>query len=348
MHSSPIGISAVIPTRNRRESLFRLLRSLRAQNYQLKEIIIVDSSDIPISPLVLSAEFPELPIMYETSPPAADVQRNRGIRLATASHIFLCDDDLEVPKNYLARLSEILEKSPDIGAISGLCFELDGDGRFQYSFPTIKFRNLVWQFIFQLTVWADVSKTTTNLLARPILLLLQRFYSDRGNTYTLAGWPLVTQVQSPLFRTSVFSLGGSVIRRDWLLKSPYDEILDTYGIGDNYGVALNFPQRQPIVITTENYVLHHKVSGNRLPKPVSYFRRILALHYFMKTSEKFSTLNRVCLLWSLIGNAIYQMVKYQPEMLRATLKAMKLIATAKNPYLSAKRAGDVKAVSPTL
>ncbi len=130
--------------------------------------------------------------------------------------------------------------------------------------------------------------------------------------------------------------------------SPYDEILDEYGIGDNYGVALNFPQRQPIVVTTESCVLHHKVNEDRLPKPLSYYRRILALHYFMTTNDRFNVVNRVLLVWSLIGNAIYQVVKYQTEMLRATIKAMKLIISGKNPYLLGRTTGGVRTVSPTL
>lgn len=40
-----IKISAVIATRNRKDSLYRTLRAILNQTYKLEEVIIVDSSD---------------------------------------------------------------------------------------------------------------------------------------------------------------------------------------------------------------------------------------------------------------------------------------------------------------
>lgn len=343
-----MDISTVIPTRNRKESLFRLLKSLSLQSYKLKEVIIIDSSDHSLSPSILNSEFPSLHIIYKTSEPSACIQRNAGIRLATSSHVFLCPDDLEVPKEYLTRVVHYFETHPEAGAVSGLLVEPDSNGELQYHFPTIKLTTLLWHFIFQLTVWADLTKTRTTLFGRPLLSLLQWYYRYKGNTYSLAGWPLVTQVNAASFRTSLFSLGGAVIRRDWLLLSPYDEILDTHGIGDNYGVTLNFPGKKPIVVIKETYIIHHKSNENRLSKPQTYFRRILALHYFLTTSNKFLAITQLFLIWSLLGNLIYQVIKHQGEMRRATSKAIRLILTGHNPYLIAFQQGNVKCISPTI
>lgn len=332
-----MDISAVIPTRNRKETLFRLLNSLDRQEYRLKEVVIIDSSDDPLSGSFFATKFPRLPIVYRTSKPSVCLQRNLGIQLTTSSHVFLCEDDLEVPGDYLSTIIQTFRTHPEIHAISGLCFEPDSTGKIQYSFPTIKLKNLLWHFMFQLTVWADLSKIQTNALGRPLLSLLQQFYRYKGNTYSLAGWPLVTQVDAQLFRTSLFSLGGSVIRRDWLVLSPYDERLDPHGIGDNYGVALNFPQNMPIVVNTEVYVIHHKARENRLSTDEVYLRRILALDYFMARSRRFSLLNRCILVWSLVGNLLYQTVKRQRKMGRATLRAFELLLMGRNPYLSAQK-----------
>jgi GT2 family glycosyltransferase len=343
-----VDISAVIPTRNRMVSLRRLLRSLSGQTYPLKEVVIVDSSDEPLEPHSLQTSFPRLKIIYRPSEPAACVQRNEGIRLATASHVFICPDDLEVPEGYLQSLVFFIEQHPDAGAVSGLLREPDGAGEFRHGFPTVRLRALVWKFLFQQTVWADLSNVEVTALGKPVLHLLRRYYRRRGNTYTLAGWPLVTQIGGPYFRTSLFSLGGAVIRRDWLLQSPYDEILDQHGIGDNYGVALHFPMEQPIWVTTETSVVHHKVSENRLPRSLTYFRRILALHYFMKNHPRFTPLNRMWLLWSLVGNALYFMLRQDAERRRATLKAMQLILTGRNPYVHARRNGAARRISPVV
>ena len=343
-----MDISAVIPTRNRKESLYRLLKSLNEQTLRVKEVIIIDSSDELLSPATLQSDFPNLTTLYKTSVPAACIQRNEGIKIASASHIFLCPDDLEVPQEYLSSLVHFLQEHPEAGAVSGLLFEPDENGVLAYHFPTVRLRGLIWKLIFQQSVWADLSVVETTTFGKPVLSLCRQYYSRKANTYSLAGWPLVTQIESPFFRTALFSMGGAVIRRDWLLQSPYDEILDQHGIGDNYGVTLNFPEPRPVWVTSTAFVVHHKVQENRLPKDLTYFRRILALHYFMKFSPKFSTINHLFLLWSLVGNLIYFIVKNQPHMRRATSRAMLLIATGQNPYVLAKQNGNSKCITPML
>jgi glycosyltransferase involved in cell wall biosynthesis len=340
-----VHISAVIATRNRCESLCRLLKSLRSQEYQLQEIVIVDSSDTPVEKEI-HHQFPDLPIRYELSAVISTCcQRNSGIQIAGGSYILLCDDDLEFPPAYVKTLVGILEQDNSIGAITGVCLDLNDEGFFKSSLRPINLPHLLWQTLFQLTVWGDIEQAPSNPLARILHSLLLSFYRHRGNSFSFAGWPLVTQM-GPLFRTSVFSLGGSLIRREWLLQSPFDEILDPYGIGDNYGVALKFPQERPIVVTTDTFVLHHKELTNRLPLHLAYFRRVLALHYFMKTNDRFSLFNRILLLWSLVGNALALAVRRESPLRRATLKAMKLILLGQNPYVCAWKAQQSTPVSP--
>ena len=97
-------LSVVIPTRNRRESLLRLLQSLSSQKYQLKEVIIVDASDQEIDVAELQAMFKSFPIRYLRSIASVCSQRNTGIKTATSEFIFLCDDDIEITDDYLLTL----------------------------------------------------------------------------------------------------------------------------------------------------------------------------------------------------------------------------------------------------
>ncbi|MBI2618735.1 MAG: glycosyltransferase family 2 protein [Ignavibacteriales bacterium] len=340
-------ISAVIRTRNRAKSLHRLLTSLSVQNQKPHEVIIVDSSDVSLSVPELRMHYPTLNIIYSTSEPSSCLQHNKGIQLATASHVLLCDDDLEIPADYLAFLGDFLTAHPHVGALSGLLVELNGDGGRHDTFRTIRLAELLWRFVFQLTVWSDLNKIQTSSLARPAFALLERFYRRRGNTFTMAGWPLVTQIDSPFFRTSFFTLGGAVVRRDWLLRSPYDEVLDPNGIGDHYGVALKFPGQQSIVVLTQATVIHHKAGENRLSPEVTYFRRILALDYFMAVSPDFSAFNRFFFVWSLLGNLIVHSIRGRTEMRKATSRALMLIMRGHNPYVLASKSGE-KCVSPSV
>ena len=75
-----IKISAVIATRNRKDSLYRTLQALSNQTCKLQEVIIVDSSDNKLNEADLLKTFSDLNIKYITSVPSVCIQRNIGIR----------------------------------------------------------------------------------------------------------------------------------------------------------------------------------------------------------------------------------------------------------------------------
>ncbi|MBF8249016.1 MAG: glycosyltransferase family 2 protein, partial [Bacteroidetes bacterium] len=223
-----------------------------------------------------------------------------------------------------------------------------GENNRTIGFPSISFSHLLWRFIFQLGVWADLRKTQTHFLFSPFLSLLKAFYRRRGNTFTFAGWPLVTQVSDPWFKTALSGLGCAIVKRDWLIDSPFDETLDPSGIGDNYGVAIRFPGKKPIAILTTAHVLHHKSSLNRPSAAVAYFRRILALDYFMSRSQRFHSFQRIVLCWSLVGNFLAQTMIAEIRMARATLRALRIILQNRNPYTRGFVKGEKNSISPEL
>jgi hypothetical protein len=54
------------------------------------------------------------------------------------------------------------------------------------------------------------------------------------------------------------------VRRQWLIRSPFDEVLDPHGIGDNYGVAFGFPSK--IHVLNSAWVLSSPRSGKPFTK----------------------------------------------------------------------------------
>lgn len=113
-------------------------------------------------------------------------------------------------------------------------------------------------------------------------------------------------------------MGARIVRRDWLLSSPYDELLDAGGIGNDYGVVLHSPELPAIHVVTDLPAFHQKDQGNFLSEADSYFRRGLASHYFMHDSERFGLINRMLFVWSLCGNWIVFFVRGNRPHLRAT------------------------------
>jgi glycosyltransferase involved in cell wall biosynthesis len=327
-------ISVVIPTRNRAHLILRLCENIRAQTYSPSEIVIVDSSDEKEYKNRVIQNFPDLPILWIDSGPSVCIQRNKGIAMATSQWIFLCDDDIEVPPDYLEKLVGYASQHSDCGALSGLLLNLE-NGIWQDQYQVKKFEDLLWRFIFQLSIWGDFNSVKVPWLMQPMFAIIKKWNLRKRNTYTRAGWPLITNWSGESFKTKFYALGASLIRRDWLLQSPYDEVLDASGLGDNYGVALGFPGNEAIHVLTSTNAYHHKAKENRLAGQVAYYRRILALHYFIKLNKNDHvnmTASTAWLIWSLLGNVLFYLLKRNLPLAFTTLKAIGLICVGRNPY----------------
>lgn len=317
-------ISVVIPTCNRRARLLSLLGDLSRSLQPLLEVLIVDSSDEKLRADDLVA-FPSLQIRYLESAKSVCAQRNRGIREAQGDWIFLCDDDIEVPPDYLNKLAAHLETFPEAGAASGLILEQQS-GRWESQHPVTSARSLLWRYLFQLSVWGEIRTRGPG-----VDWIVER-YRRRGNHISRAGWPVITDFSPPFFRTPTFTLGASLVKREWLLGSPYDERLDAHGFGDNYGVAIGFPA-EGIHVVTDASVHHHQEQANRLPPAVAYGRRVLALHYFIRTRPELSHVRSEVLLWSLVGQIAFHGLKGDIPMTRAALTTFWTILRRENPFL---------------
>ncbi|GIW51531.1 MAG: hypothetical protein KatS3mg081_0886 [Gemmatimonadales bacterium] len=326
-----LTISVVIPTRDRPDSLGRLLRSLESQNRLPDEVIIVDAGHPPLGADRLRLEHPKLVLKYLHTAPSVCRQRNAGIRLAQGSHVLLCDDDLELPDNYISELARFAETNTGAGCVTGFVCEPDKAGQFSRSFAAPTARHLLFAFLFQLTVWGDVEGVGGSWITRMAITAVKRWYRRRGNTWSLAGWPLVTQVRDSVVRTGIYGLGAALARRDWLLLSPYDESLGPHGIGDNYGVALGFPQECPIHVLPHLKVLHHRDPRNRPGAEEVFYLRILALEHFMRRDRRFSLTNRVFLAWSLAGSAAIFLARRKTGLLLAAVRGLGAVLTGRNP-----------------
>jgi len=338
-----VQISVVIPTRNRPERVRNALSALARQSLPPAEVIVVDASDAGLyDATALAKEFRGLPLILLSSTPSVCIQRNRGIETATSDWIFLCDDDIELPGDHFQRLANHIAEHPGCGAAAGQWRQLE-NGVWVDRYPTRNFSTALYRFVFQLSVWGPIDGVKTNRLTRPLLAWMDAWYRRRGNRESLAGWPLNTQWQRPSFNTRFCSLGAALIRRELLLASPYDPVLDPGGIGDNYGVALGLPGGIDVIDST--HVLHHREQINRVDQRVAYYRRILALHYFVRTRFTNATSTTLWLCWSIIGLSMAQLRRLDVSALKLSAKAFLRIVAGRNPYVIAKDEGRIT-ISP--
>jgi glycosyltransferase involved in cell wall biosynthesis len=322
-------ISVVIPTCNRKPQLLNLLQSLNYSTYPLHEVIIVDSGEDRLTETDYRP-FDKLKIACLSAEKSVCIQRNKGIQQAVGEWIFLCDDDMEVPADYLQLLALHVAAHPKAGAISGKVLQREKNG-WEYCYPERSSKQLVWKYIFQLSIWGPIECADNWLVKR-----IKRYYYKKGNHISKAGWPVITEFSGDYFSSPVYGLGASLVRREWLLHSPYEEVLDRHGIGDNYGVAIGFPVTG-IHVVKAAHVYHHQGPVNRLQRPLQYLRRVLALHHFVSTRQELKHIKKPWILWSLTGNLLAFIFVRDMVMIRPAFKALWRIAWGLNPYSRAAR-----------
>jgi glycosyltransferase involved in cell wall biosynthesis len=324
-------VSAVIPTRNRRERLHALLENLARATRPPREVVVVDASDAKLDPAAFVGLDP-LRVVYLEAAPSVCAQRNAGIRRASSPWVFLCDDDVEVPPATLGRLVAHAEAHPATGAVSALFLERQPSG-WSAAFPETSSLVVAWKTLFALGMWGPIHA------GGPLGALLAARQRRRGNHIARSGWPIITEMEGTFFRTPIYTLGAALVRRDWLLASPFDESLDSHGLGDNYGVALGFP-REGIHVVNDAPVYHHRAEANRLADGVAQERRMLALDYFIHT-RAIGGVSSANFLWSLAGAGILHAASGNGTAARAMFRAFARVVTGRNPYRAGRGAAPL-------
>lgn len=120
-----IPVSAVVPTRDRRDALSRTLSSLAGQCLIPRELIVVDASR-DSSTKDLLVEFARIVgdscgvrwVAAQTA--GAAVQRNQGTALATEKVVWYFDDDILFEPDCVARLWRTLDSDDRLGGVNAM------------------------------------------------------------------------------------------------------------------------------------------------------------------------------------------------------------------------------------
>jgi GT2 family glycosyltransferase len=128
-----ITLSVVVPTRNRRDVLGRLLQSIAAQDRADVEVIVVDDAseravtDEALDVMAPASLRPRVRVLRLPTPAGACAARNAGTAAARGRHVLYVDDDVElVGSDLCTQLIDLADANPDVGVI-GLA-ELAPDG----------------------------------------------------------------------------------------------------------------------------------------------------------------------------------------------------------------------------
>lgn len=119
----PPGISVVVPSRNGKELLERLLPGV-VQDLAgwPAEIIVVDNGSDDGTAEMLRARYPEILIESHPGPLAFAEAANRGIRRARFSHVCLLNNDMVIEPGFFAALRAAFDRVPDLFAATAQIF----------------------------------------------------------------------------------------------------------------------------------------------------------------------------------------------------------------------------------
>ena len=109
-------LSIVIPTKNRKVSLNRLLGSIFEQTIKNYEIIIVDQSDEKINDY---KDIKKIKYFYEPDIKSLTDAKNFGIKYSAGEYIGFFDDDLLLNKNFLSEIVSLIYEKKPLG-VSGI------------------------------------------------------------------------------------------------------------------------------------------------------------------------------------------------------------------------------------
>jgi GT2 family glycosyltransferase len=109
-------ISVVILNWNGREMVKNCLDSVRAQEYEDKEVIVVDNGSHDGSVELIRNEYRDVILLEQGTNLGFGGGNNVGIARATGSYIAILNNDAEMERTCLTEMKRAMDKSPEYGA----------------------------------------------------------------------------------------------------------------------------------------------------------------------------------------------------------------------------------------
>lgn len=284
MNNLTLTQSVIICTRNRPADIVRALRSIAQQTQMPDQLIIVDSSDVP---LVQLSEFREsfsadhfalTQLEYLHSKPGLTYQRNRGIEHATGALVHFLDDDIELEPAYLQAMHQSFVENPEyvggMGSVTNIAAQR---------------KDFDW--------W----------LRR--FFLLQRDYSS--GFFTPSGMPMHAYGTTRF--KSVHVLGGCCMayRRAVLQECVFDEQLSGYCAMEDADMSWRVSRKYPLFFNPAARLAHFAspTARDRIEDTKAMFMRNYR-YLFFKNVYPQHTLTLLAHWWSIVG-LFLQAVRYR-------------------------------------
>jgi GT2 family glycosyltransferase len=267
--------TVILCTRDRTEEMMRCLASLQQQTMQLHEIIVVDSSHVPLQQqekftgYFTQHMFPHVSLVYVHERSGLTYQRNRGLDKSTGDVIYFFDDDVILSKTYIENMHYIFENYAEYDGGMGTIEPLEP---------------LRWNL--------------SRILR--ILFFLQRTHAS--GKFTLSGMPTHAYGTRLLKRVEV--LGGCCMAyRSSVCKNYlFDESFSMYGYMEDCDYSWRVSRSHALFFNPRAVLEHQRSSRNR--DEIVKNRAMFIANYtylFFKNIYPYHRLRLIVYLWSLLG-----------------------------------------------
>lgn len=227
MPDQGIGIAFVIATKDRPNDLCKMLQSLSNQTHLPDQVIIVDSSKIPVRSI--KKDFQALNIKYiHHAKPSAAKQRNIGIKVVDpdVGLIGFLDDDVVLEKQALEVMLEFWKTASE--NLGGCAFNLMNPP------PT----------------------SGTKLKATPLVEWLG-LYSRQKGIVMPSGWQTLTGTVNETIFVKWLPSGASVWRRKIFNKFLFDDFFDGYSYLEDLDFSYSVAKEYKLAVVADAGFYHY-------------------------------------------------------------------------------------------
>lgn len=278
--ASAACISVVIPTKNRPQTVEKLIRALAANPSRVAEIIVVDQSESGVLGEHLApagATTDKAAILYRHAPEidGAAAARNAGFTMSSSPYVVFLDDDAIPAPGCLELLVETLEAHPALLAVGGLVSN--------YSPPPWPARLLRWIFY------------------RPPLR------DERQPAY----WKARSYARGALIRSSKLTGSCMAFRREALERcGGFDPRYRGPSVGEDVEIStrlLRLAGRHDAIALVGGAFTHHASEGSWKRNPRANEFEIVATHYWFHRNYPRTLANRVRFAWMCTGLLLWSL-----------------------------------------
>ncbi len=288
--------SIIICTRNRRDDLVRCLESIGTQTAQPTELIIVDSSDTPISTdasityICNEIERKNTCVITVHTTPGLPFQRNIGIAHARGDIVYFFDDDVHLEPTYLACMQAMFAQYPHFAGGMGSVKNI-------FAPPTLKHQ-----------------------LFRTLFLLSQDYSSG---SFTWSGMPTHVFGKSRWQPVEVLSGCCMAYRKQVFANQLFDEKLGGYAYMEDADFSRRVSYEYPLFFNPEARLFHFHSPASR--DAVVKNRAMLVHNYSYLFFKNFYPRNRLkvfCYAWSVLGLFIEALILQRLDYLKGYSKGL--------------------------